>query len=383
MKRPFILLSILFLIGSCSYMKNVRLLTGGSLKRKDFVQEIPFSYREGLIIVQAKINGDTSTRELIFDTGAFNCKIEKELAENLGLPTVTTKENSTAAGVTQTIEVTRIDSIRLGETSFYNIGAGKLIYSEKSYSQCLAEDGLIGSNLIKLAHWKIDYANHKIYFSDQPFEAPSKESVKIPFDRPLLSSTPKIKLGIENEEVEGLMFDTGFNGGLVMPGTLAGAFNSSSTRQIIDRSTSGIYGSNTDTLIEKSLSVGFDADRYTIPVEFSSLGKGLLGNDFLEHFEVYIDNDEDQISLLQTSEVIVEEGRSFIPGILNDTLWVVNRINEDISPIRLGDTLLLINGKKPIEVFSDHCDYFLNLGSLLESDSVYVQTQKNQVIKIQ
>ena len=126
-------------------------MTGGSIGAEDFVQEIPFSYRKGLIVVQAKINNDTTIREFIFDTGAFNSKIEKGLADELGLPTVTTKENSTAQGVTQTIEVTRIDSIAFGETKFHNIGAGKLEYAEKSYSPCIASNGLIGSNLIKLA----------------------------------------------------------------------------------------------------------------------------------------------------------------------------------------------------------------------------------------
>lgn len=377
-----ITLLVLILSSACSYMKNVKLLSGGSLERENFVQEIPFRYRKGLIIVQAKVNADTAIREFIFDTGAFNSKIEKGLADQLGLPTITTKENSTASGNTQTIEVTRIDSIQFGETTFYNIGAGKLEYAENSYSPCVAKDGLIGSNLIKLAHWKIDYQNRKIYFSDKPFESVAEQNIRISFDRPVLSSTPKIKLNIENEEVSGLMFDTGFNGGLVMPASLASAFSSSDSQQFIDRSTSGIYGSNTDTLIEKSLAVSFDSREYRIPVEFSSLGKGLIGNDLLEHFTVLIDNDDDEITLEQTSEVVVEKGRPFIPGIVNDSLWIVNRISENGSSIRLGDTLKLVNGKSPGELFADHCDYFLNLGSLLKGDSVYVQTLKNQSIQL-
>ncbi|WP_425389577.1 aspartyl protease family protein [Ekhidna sp.] len=383
MKRLIPVITLLIISSSsCSYLKNVNLLTGGSLERKDFVQEIPFSYRKGLIIVQANINDDTTVREFIFDTGAFNSKIEKRLAEDIGLETITTKENSTAQGITETIEVTRIDSIRFGETTFYNIGAGKLEYDEKSYSPCVAKDGLIGSNLIKLAHWKIDYQNRKIYFSDKPFESVAEQSIRISFDRPVLSSTPKIKLNIENEEVSGLMFDTGFNGGLVMPASLAGAFSSSDSQRFIDRSTSGIYGSNTDTLIEKSLAVSFDSREYRIPVEFSSLGKGLIGNDLLEHFTVLIDNDDDEITLEQTNEVVVEKGRSFIPGILNDSLWVVNRISENSSSIRLGDTLRLVNGKRPGEIFTNHCDYFLNLESLLNGDSVRVKTLKNQAIHL-
>ena len=175
---------ILLLISSCSYLKQVRLLTGARLERTDFVQEIPFHYRKGLIVVAAKINDDTISREFVFDTGAFNSKIEKGLADELGLETITSKENSTAQGNTQDIELTRIDSIRFGETSFYNVGAGKLEYSPKSYSPCVAKYGLIGSNLIKLAHWKIDYLNQKIYFSDTPFSSKNIKAVVLPFDFP-------------------------------------------------------------------------------------------------------------------------------------------------------------------------------------------------------
>jgi len=384
MRKNILLITfILSVLSSCSYLKNVKLLTGGSMKREDFVQEIPFSYRKGLIIIQAKINDDTTVREFIFDTGAFNSKIEKDLANQLGLKTITTKENSTAQGNTQTIEVTRIDSIQLGETTFYNIGAGKLEYAEKSYSPCVAKDGLIGSNLIKLAHWKIDYKNRKIYFSDRPFEfATTLDKVVIPFDHPTLSTTPKIDLRIGDEEVKGLMFDTGFNGGLVMPAALSGAFPSSNSRVFIDRSTSGVYGSNTDTLIEKSLKVRLSNTDYVMPVEFSSLGKGLLGNDFLEHFTVLVDTDADEITLQQTSEVTVNSGAPFIPGILNDSLWVVNRIVDQTSGLSLGDTLALVNGLKPKDIFSNHCDYFLNIRGFLSSDSVMVTTSKNQTVQL-
>ena len=370
-------------LSSCSYFKNISLLTGGSMIRENFVQEIPFHYRKGLIVVEARLNDDTTAREFIFDTGAFNSKIEKSLAEELGLETVTTKENSTAQGNTQVIEVTRIDSVRFGETTFYNIGAGKLEYAEDSYSPCLAKDGLIGSNLIKLAHWKIDYQNQKIYCSDQPFQPqPDLDQVVVPFDHPTLSTTPKINLKVGGGEVKGLMFDTGFNGGLIMPAALSDAFPTTDTKTFIDRSTSGIYGTNTDTLIEKTLSIRLGADNVQIPVEFSSLGKGLLGNDVLEHFTVHIDTDKDEITLQQTSTIEVKSGAPFLVGILNDSLWIVNRVSEQTVKLQLGDTLRSVNGRRPAEVFVDRCNYFFNIRSFLSADSLIVRTSKNETIRL-
>ena len=98
---------------------------GGELNRKNFVQTNSFEYRKGLIVFGAYINEDTTQHNFIFDTGAFNSKIENNLAEHLGLPDVATKDNSTAQGNTRKISVTRLDSIRLGDTVFFKNWCGK------------------------------------------------------------------------------------------------------------------------------------------------------------------------------------------------------------------------------------------------------------------
>lgn len=61
------------------------------------------------------------------------------------------------------------------------------------------------------------------------------------------------------------------------------------------------------------------------------------------------------------------ESYSFIPGILNDSLWVVNRTSDEL-PFSLGDTLTSINGKTPADYFATHCDYVMGIGALLEQD---------------
>lgn len=99
---------------SCNYFRNVKLLTGGLVERKNFEQTIPFEYIKGLIVVEGLVNEDNVARQFIFDTGAFNSKIEYGLADSLELKTFATKENSTAAGVSQQIEVTKLNSLSLG-----------------------------------------------------------------------------------------------------------------------------------------------------------------------------------------------------------------------------------------------------------------------------
>ncbi len=367
-------------IGACNYVKNIKLLTSGSLERTDFTESIPFTYTKDLIIVEAEVNGLDEKRQFIFDTGAFESKIEVGLAEELNLQTKATKTNSTAQGISQKIGVTQLEKLVLGETGFANISAGKLKYDISSASRCIAPDGIIGANLMKLANWKIDYSSQQIHFSDHPFKV-SEEANTINFDRPLLSGTPEIELQVGGKTLSGVLFDVGYNGGLILPSRFARSFTSEVEKQYYDQSTSGIFGTNIDTLTSKELNVSLAGFDMKVPVEFSSIGKALLGNDILEHFMVTIDYESNQISLHPQSEVHVASPYSFIPGILNDSLWVVNRTNPALS-LSLGDTLLSINHQKPQDVFSSYCDYVLNIGTLIKSDSLSTTTKDGSTLKI-
>ncbi len=371
---------ILSLVSSCSYFKNVQLLTGGKIKRENYVQVLPFEWRKDLIVVKARVNADTTLREFIFDTGAFNSKVENSLSNTLGLKVVTQKINSTAQGISQKIEVVRIDSLQIGVTTFYNIGAGKLRYAPTSLSHCIAANGIIGANLIKLAHWKIDYEKRLLYFSDTPFEV-EEGSYVLPFDRPLLSGTPKVNIEIDGKKVENILFDVGFNGGLVLPLSVANHFEDNHPRIILDQSTSGIYGTNADSLLVKSLEVSVGGAKAQMPVEFSSLNKALLGNEFLKHFMVIINYNKKEIYLKQQHEVHVAAPRNFMASIENDSLWVVSRTTPEM-PLRLGDTLLSINEKKPGDLFTSHCDYFMNIARLFEQENLRIEKMDNSIINI-
>ncbi len=376
-----ILIGLLLISNACDYLKNVRLLTNGELAGKDFVQAVPFEYKNGLIVVRARVNADTTLREFIFDTGAFNSKIEKSLAERLGMKSVTTKTNSDSNGNTKIIEVTRIDSLIFGKTRFMNIGAGKVEYGEKSASPCIAPHGIIGANLIKLAHWKIDYEQKILYFSDKPFEANSdSEKFQMPFSTPLLSGTPDISIQLEGKEIEEVMFDLGYNGGLILPAKFADSFLGKPSEIFLDQSTSGIYGTKIDTLTTKHLKLNLGGYEAEVPLEFSANGKGLLGNEILEHFLVFIDYENKVITLQSKSTVETPPRPAFLPGILNDTLWVVARSKQGM-PLQLGDTLRSINGKQPKDLFNSHCEYFMGIRNLLKADSLLIETAKgNQLI---
>lgn len=168
-KIKIVLLLVLPVLG-CNTISELK-LQSNSDSVIDKETSIPFKYTKKLIIVNAYLNDSKKANSFIFDTGAFQSKVEYDLSEKLNLETITIRNNGTAQGVKREIEITSVDSIRLSTSSFFNIGAGKLKYDALSYSPCIAKDGIIGANLIKLAHWKIDYVNKEMKVSKKPYNS--------------------------------------------------------------------------------------------------------------------------------------------------------------------------------------------------------------------
>ena len=199
----------------------------------------------------------------------------------------------------------------------------------------------------------------------------------------LLRDKRKIARIIEDITIKNILFDVGINGGLILPNRFANLFPPDSTQIIIDQSTSGIYGTNTDTLAIKTLQVKLGDYQVKIPVTFSALDKALLGNDFLEHFTVYLNYDKNQIQLQSTEldPVHIDSAFLFIPNILNDSLWTVSRTTLN-SPLQLGDLLKTINGYYPIDLFPHHCAYVHGIRNLLNSEHLVIQLQNGQLINL-
>ena len=377
--RLISILSILILLVSCEVVNEINLQskTFTNIQQDSF----PFQYSKKLIVVEAFLNNSNQANQFIFDTGAFQSKIEYSLAEEIGLETFSKRDNGTAQEIEREIEITTVDSVQFAKSIFGNIAAGKLKYDKQSYSPCVAQDGIIGSNLIKLAHWKFDYQKKHIYISKTAFLPTEENLIYIDYTTSFMSGVPLINLEIEGETIEDVIFDLGYNGCLVVPKQYANQFQNNKTELFIDQSTTGIFGSNRDTLLVKELNVKMNNYKMNIPVEFSSLNKSLLGNDILEHFTIYLNPEDQKIILQPISTVEVDQNKKFIPGVLNDSLWIVNRTSPELS-IEIGDTLTSINSYQPKDLFKTHCDYFLELDLLFNQDTLRLENTLGEVLKL-
>lgn len=379
--KKIIVINLLLILMSCNAIREFNLQAKSDIQIMGN-QTIPFNYLKKLIIIEAKIHHLNTANQFIFDTGAFQSKVEFDLAQTLQLSTLSKRKNSTAQGIEKVIEIVNLDSVKFSNATFFNIGAGKLKYDSASYSPCVAGDGIVGSNLLKLAYWKIDYQKKEIEISAKPiFQESDKEWSKIDFSTDFLSGIPLIDVRIEGQTIKDVVFDMGYNGGLVVPYKYSKKFQTAKTQTIIDQSTAGIFGANKDKLLIKELNVELGGFGAKIPVEFSSLNKALIGNDFLEHFTVYLNYKSKDITLEPNTPIEIDKVKTFIPSILNDSLWLVNRTAPEI-PLNLGDTLTAINGYQPKDLFNSHCDHFLNIAKLYDTDTFLIETVDKKIINL-
>lgn len=376
-----LLIGAFLALSACNYSKNVLLLSQGKLLRHDFETTIPFHYEKGLILIEASLGDSPESRRFIFDTGAFESKVEKSWGRSLGLPQKATKLNHAAKGRSRNIIITQIDTLWMGGVPFGKISAGLLQYDSLSASRCLAAGGLIGANLIQHAHWKINYQQQELWVSDQPFEVAANAAV-LPFSHPTLSGKPSLSVKVGGRAIRGILLDTGFNGSLTLPKELRSEFEGYPADTLIDQSGSGIYGPavQADTLYRIMLPLQFGEHSVTAPVAFTSNG-GYLGNEVLSHFILQINYKEDQIAFEPTTPPEAPPKMDFIPGILTDSLWQIRRCPIN-SSVQFGDTIARINGYRPCDLYDNYCSYVLGIRELLARDTLTLEYPDGKIIEL-
>jgi len=130
---------------------------------------------------------------------------------------------------------------------------------------------------------------------------------------------------LEEKKMKEVMFDVGYNGGMILPAKFADFFSDKPSEIFLDKSTGGIYGTKADSIISKQLKL--------------NLGR----------FE---------------AEIFVGGGK------------VKSR---DSTPIRRY-AQKRINGKQPRDFFSSHYEYFMGIRKLLDQDSLQTETLKGKLI---
>lgn len=387
------LLTILFLLTlpSCNYWKSSRLQSKGSILANDFFHGVEFEIRKGLVVVQAKINNSEKSYEFIFDTGAYSSIISRELAEQLDLLPKASRKTGDSRGNIREMEVVLLKNIDLNGLQIRNIAAGIIDFPENSPIQCIAKDGIIGANLIRECHWKMDFQERKMWMTDNFDQFTEiKDQTPLPFKHSKKNGKPYINLKLEDYLIQNVLVDVGSNGGLdlrskwlkkhpefLIERPLVMNFDSTST---------GLWGRAMDTTkvaYVKSLQLG-PHQLSEWRVDFNQRGNPKIGMEILSHFNVYLNYESSELYLIPVKPLDKYDLNSygFVPDYVSPHFFIVRNIfvpsSASQAGLMLGDTITHINNQPPARHFDDYCDYFRWAGNLLRKTDSLIVTKNGQ-----
>lgn len=131
---------------------------------RGFTYEIPFDYRNGMIVIKVKVGG--GLYDYIFDTGGYN-NITPKIQQLNHFPVLTKQEVGSTNQLKRKVAIMKVDSVGIGGLVFKDVAMLEMDYSNVPTFQCGIDGGLIGASIIKKYIWQIDYPNKKIIVTDQ------------------------------------------------------------------------------------------------------------------------------------------------------------------------------------------------------------------------
>lgn len=361
MKKVLSILSILFL-SACGILPWGARSAKAKLHNENFKTIIPFESKSSLQVVTVVIQG--VELKFIWDTGAGVTVLTKEGAEKLNLTENGNMTIRDSRGNKKRTPLLIIDSLQLGDLVFENVLTAVIEYPKESAIKCIAYDGILGQNTIKLANWTVNYEKQILTVSDSSIII-GEEDLAIPFKH---NNSPRISLELGNTVVNNILFDTGSNGLIDFPASIRKDLNDSlfegEPSYVVDGTTEGVFGTSLDTNeigYPKKLKLGgIELQKHSI--EFESSGKGKVGQKIFRQWNRFSIDHQSQKIVFHGKRKPIELKPKFSIGFKKDSstftigTMLMDHVNFS-SGLNIGDTITSINGVELAE-YSDFCDFF-------------------------
>lgn len=264
---------------------------------KHFYSEIPFEYRNDLIIIKVKIG--TAVYDYVFDTGGYN-DITDDIQNKNNFRVISTETVGSANKLKAKVNIVQVDSLAIGDLQITNLAALQMNFSN-SPSMCGINGALIGASIIKNFCWQIDFLGKKLVVTDDLSELSlPANAVKVPvsFNNRLM---PFIEAEL-NGKKEKLMFDMGSS-------TLLSLTGSTAKKYVNGKNSIGLYGGVAEGgngIVKTPVRV-FQANSFNIgngisytnkPVVFTDLSnENLIGNPIIRDFIVTLNFKDNELYL--------------------------------------------------------------------------------------
>lgn len=364
----------------------------GTVEPKSYLEEIGFDLVYEKIVIAVKINN--KTYRFLVDTGAPNL-ISKELFEEIKPKAVRKIEVSDANDAKDSLQLTVIDTIKIGNLIFKNTVA--LVSDLKSHPalNCYGIDGFIGSNLLKDSAILFDLVNKKIVLTDdsKKFQLNTKAS-KLKLVGAQKSPYVEIKLlrSDKKKATETLLIDTGMDGLYDISNRAFGIFkNEGTVLKEVATSTGGsgmgLFGtdnSNQQTLVQVN---GFSLNNFTfknVITITSEDDNSKLGLEILKHGVMVLDFKRKKFYFEANGTVELQRNPQKINLTVVDNKFVIGFIwDENLKKlVSFGDEVLQINDVDYSNL--NFCEMF-SYNKTLSKDKPYqltVRTKDNKIITL-
>ena len=362
---------VIFSVAGCTNFKKI--YKDGFVDSDNFYAEVDYESNLDLILLPVEIEGETY--RFLFDTGAPNV-ISIELSEKLGTKSLGKGRVGDSQGNSDKLQVVKLNCVSIGGVDFYNTGAIVADLNQAVEIGCLEIDGILGSNLMRYAYWKIDSKNQILTLtSNLDTLSQGLTNPHLLEFKPKRTFTPMVSLSLNDSLIEYVTYDTG-SGGYVTLGRNIKLDKGSQLAEYAGYGSTGLYGSNLDTIRYGRIKVGINGFHQIGIASYSaSNSKKLLGMEFLEQFVQILDWEKNQITLFEDEMVTQKFNRyPIIPRWVDGTL-IVGGLNTDIAfrnlEIAIGDSIKTLN-----DLNFEHAEVSVYCDLINKTDSLTGDTLK-------
>ena len=379
-KKLIYLVLAITLLSSCKSIKMAKLLNHGTVQEGEFLNEVPFEYRMGLIILKVTIKGQEY--DFLYDTGAPNV-ISKELANILNIKPYVVNKTGDSQGQKEELEYLLIDKITIGGIDFLETGAAVADLKKSSVIACLKIDGIIGANLMQKAIWQIDYENEVMRISNSISSFDVQDGIHVQFSQKF-SGTPIVDINVNGVTEKNVTIDTGSNGdfGLSLNVYKQSREKDSTAKTVfgIGTTTSGLFGVGTaDTIYYTAVpKISFGGVELSNQLtNFKGSHATTIGNEFFKNYDVTYDYFEKEMILTNKKDADISSFDSFgftyfySDNKLNVSLIIEGSDAHSKGLIR-GDQIIHMNGTNYSEMNLDLWCELLNQNLLRISNSLNI-----------
>ncbi len=370
-----------------SFKEERGLLESGEVLQKNFSTTVAFKYLANLPIIEVEI--DAQKYKFLFDTAALSVVPTKLIKSNLLKP-LESIEISDSQNTLSDKNLYTLSSLKLGGLEFCDFAVVTHDFDTELPLSCLEIDGIFGYNFLNALVTQIDYQNQEIHFFHKVPSTKGFTKLPLLFDG---LSGPRFEINFAFRNIL-LTVDTGKNDGISL--SVNDEFGSFNEYNYEMRETSGLFMSSFNGLKEYSKERNYLVKDFKItpkieiesyPVSLNASSLSLVGNDFLQNFDMILDFREKKLYLKKHSEAILK--RKFYKSFGFFMHWsekeklYISALTEGLSAqcagLEIGDRILALGERDSYDLSSkEYCQIFLELNSSLSSSKEELEiTVKN------